>query len=132
MAMGRFLNAFFGHISIMAMGRFLNAFFGHISRKYAKIAVTNSSFITIIWSLEKLFSPSMERLHRSRVSFKPLWRSFYAKKILFPFWWNVLIGAALQRCSYKKVFWKYPTNLRENTLANVILLKSHFGMSVLL
>ena len=28
-------------------------------------------------------------------------------------------GAAIQRCSNKKVFWKYTTNLQENTHAEV-------------
>ena len=43
--------------------------------------------------------------------------------------------AALERCSYKKVFWKYAANLQENTYAEVCLatlLKSHFGIGVLL
>ena len=30
--------------------------------------------------------------------------------------WNIeIIEAALQRCSYEKVFWKYAANLQENT-----------------
>ena len=44
--------------------------------------------------------------------------------------------AAIQRCSYKKVFWKYTANLLESTHAEVwfqaILLKSHFSMGILL
>ena len=43
--------------------------------------------------------------------------------------------AATQRCSQKKVFWKYAANLQENTHVEVfkaILLRSHFGMGVLL
>ena len=48
--------------------------------------------------------------------------------------------AALQRSYWEKVFWKYAANLQENTHAKVLLqeicfatlLKSHFGMGVLL
>ena len=29
------------------------------------------------------------------------------------------LEAAIQRCSYKKVFWKYAANLRDNTHAKV-------------
>ena len=47
-----------------------------------------------------------------------------------------LSEAAVSRCSLKKVFWKYAANLLENTHEEVqfqaILLKSHFGMGVLL
>ena len=48
--------------------------------------------------------------------------------------------AALHRCSYTKVFGKYAADLQENTYAEVRfqqsclanVLKSHFGMGVLL
>ena len=36
--------------------------------------------------------------------------------------------AAIKRCSYKKMFWKYVENLQENTHVEV---KLHFGMGVL-
>ena len=50
------------------------------------------------------------------------------------------IQTSLQRCSYKKVFWRYAENLQENTHTEVqyqqscfaTLLKSHFRMGVLL
>ena len=52
--------------------------------------------------------------------------------------WQCL-EAALQRCSYKKVFWKYAQenarkgDVQENARAKVwFLLKSYFGMAVLL
>ena len=32
---------------------------------------------------------------------------------------NASSEAALRKCSYKKVFWKYTANLRENTHAEV-------------
>ena len=32
---------------------------------------------------------------------------------------SLYIDAALQRCSYEKVLWKYPKNLQENTHAKV-------------
>ena len=32
---------------------------------------------------------------------------------------NLTAEAAIQRCSYKKVFWKYAANLQENTHAKV-------------
>ena len=46
------------------------------------------------------------------------------------------IEAAIQRCSYKKVFWKYTANLQENAHTELqfqygcftTLLKSHFGV----
>ena len=48
--------------------------------------------------------------------------------------------AAIQRCSSEEMFWKYAANLQENTYTEMwfqqscfaSLLKSHFGMSVLL
>ena len=43
--------------------------------------------------------------------------------------------AATQTCSLEKLLWKYAANLQENTQAEVwfaALLKSHFGMGVLL
>ena len=51
-----------------------------------------------------------------------------------------LTEAALHSCSYKKALWKYAANVQENTLSEVrfqescraTLLKSHFGMGVLL
>ena len=51
-----------------------------------------------------------------------------------------LTEAALHSCSYKKMLWKYAANVQENTLSEVrfqegcqaTLLKSHFGMGVLL
>ena len=54
--------------------------------------------------------------------------------------WIDHLEAATQRCSSEKVLWKYAANLQENTHAEVqfqrscfaTLLKSHFGMSVLL
>ena len=45
---------------------------------------------------------------------------------------SALTQAAAQSCSYKKVFWNYAANLEENTHAKATLLKSHFGMTVLL
>ena len=48
------------------------------------------------------------------------------------------LEAVTQRCSYEKVFWKYAANLQENTevrfqqSCKATLLKSHFGMGVLL
>ena len=36
---------------------------------------------------------------------------------------NNISEAALHRCSYKTVFWKYVANLHENTYTEVILLK---------
>ena len=52
---------------------------------------------------------------------------------------KVFTEGALQRCSYKKAFWKYAANLQENTHAEmwfqqsykVTLLKSHFVRGVL-
>ena len=45
--------------------------------------------------------------------------------------WELGSEAAVQRCSYEKVFWKYAANLQENTHAfKSTLLKSHFGMGV--
>ena len=40
--------------------------------------------------------------------------------------------AALYRCYYKKVLWKYAANLRESTHGEATLLKSHFDMGVFL
>ena len=34
-------------------------------------------------------------------------------------WMIELLGSAIQRCSYKKVFCKYAANLQENTHAEV-------------
>ena len=44
--------------------------------------------------------------------------------------YKVKMFVALQSCSLEKVFWKYTANLQEN--AHATLLKSHFGMGVLL
>ena len=54
--------------------------------------------------------------------------------------WFLFTEPVLQRCSEEKVFWKYAVNLQEDTHAEVRfqcscsanLLKSHFGMGVLL
>ena len=55
------------------------------------------------------------------------------------FCYCLITEAAVQKCSLKKVFWKYAASLRENTHAEAwfqksckaTLLKSYFGMSVL-
>ena len=48
------------------------------------------------------------------------------------------LEAVTQKCSYEKLLWKYAANLQENTevrfqqSCKATLLKSHFGMGVLL
>ena len=42
------------------------------------------------------------------------WFSYYSNDTIF-----LKLEAALQRCSYKKMFWKYAANLQENTHAEV-------------
>ena len=47
---------------------------------------------------------------------------FYFKasaKCYKQFEWKELSKAAIQRCSYEKVFWKYAANLQDNTHAEI-------------
>ena len=76
-----------------------------------------------------LIKPNMANTNTDKLQFIIAWTDhnqgktccFLLKQtfqlFFFEFW--EATGAALHRCSYKKVFWKYPANLQENTHAEV-------------
>ena len=58
----------------------------------------------------------------------PQWEKWFCSPVSFHWavYWNWFSEAALQRCSWEKVFWKYAANLQENTHAEGWLKFSFF------
>ena len=66
--------------------------------------------------MENLFNVGFKKKPSKKVSSR---KKFLLKKQVFINWFIKVPEAATQRCSEKKVFWKYAANLQENTHAEV-------------
>ena len=82
---------------------------------YCRRTLTKNSFSS---NLKFLFL--LTSIHESRKSLSTLSNAIYLMTLSrIIFCKETFTEAALQRCSYEKVFWKYAANLEENTHAEV-------------